>query len=432
VDSFRLPLSRLKALQFTGAGSTRVNTNNLPTAWNNLASLSILLLVRPSGTLAGNDQMCAKTASTLTPGWFFNLANASGALLFKQIYATTNLAYQSSTTLATNKWQWVAVTLNTAGGANAKVHIYTSANLWSPLVEVAYSSRTDPSGAVTDDSAQKIVWGNDNGNAHGWPGQIALGVFCPSAPLSLSELRAWQSNPFKTPRGAAISYRFGVDGRGAPRDFSGSANPGTLTGALAVEGPPLSQWQSQWPWVNAAAPGGFLPNWSVIKFIRWVRSRNVIIVLKRRDLLPGAPSVTFVASPRIRQAKAFYPLPKARLLIPSGPPGSLPIRRLVPMPFRQNTTYWRTRLLPRQNVPQPIVSLRLRLQRSFYPIRRGAIPIPGGTVQIQVPIAMPARRIFQRSYYAVFRGAVPGRQVLGPVYVAAAGTVTPGATGGTY
>ena len=87
--------------------------------------------------------------------------------------ATTGADYiTSDTPLAANTWKYFAFTFDSTAAAGSLIHIY-SGSLTSSIVESTYGTKTDGSGAVSTDSSQGFVIGNNSGALSAFQGRIA-------------------------------------------------------------------------------------------------------------------------------------------------------------------------------------------------------------------------------------------------------------------
>jgi hypothetical protein len=166
--------------------------------------------------------------------WY--LYNVDGAVSFIRGAATTNLQCVS----ASAAWvatEWRCVFLRWDGGGNARTDYTMYAGSLSAAVAsvgVSETGSSDGSGATT--SATAMYWGNRAAGDRAFDGRVARPFIVPWQ-MSLAEMDA---------------YRLGSVGvlfaHGRPRvflpyasakDLSGTGAHGTVTGAVAAEGPPI-------------------------------------------------------------------------------------------------------------------------------------------------------------------------------------------------
>ena len=189
-------------------------------------------------TFTASRQIASKGLSAGSRGWFIQL-NGTGGNYEVFFGGGTAMRYVTTNTpLKLNRWQYVAWTCDSSLGATLKAHIYTSPTLGSALVEATYSF-TEGATPAADSSADTYFWANLGSLASSLQGSIALGFYSPNVVLSLDELKNWQRRPFTPPRGCRLFTVMGHNGRGLVRDWSPTGgNTGTITGAVAAEGPP--------------------------------------------------------------------------------------------------------------------------------------------------------------------------------------------------
>lgn len=146
----------------------------------------------------------------------------------------------------------MAGTFTTAGGAGEVVNIYLG-DLSTVPTECTYGTATDGSGTVTDDSAANLWVGNNPGGTLAWQGRIAGVHFCDRV-LTLGEIqRQWMR--FDANANSRIISHLGFNGTGTQPDWSGSGNPGTVTGATVANHVP------------SGAPFGFNLGWQGLQVV---------------------------------------------------------------------------------------------------------------------------------------------------------------------
>jgi len=221
------------ALKFGTVASDRVDCAS-PTAFDNQTVYSFGMIAKTDSFSATFPALMGK--GTATTGWFLYQSNAANGNLVMDHTGATSLRYRSNNApLKVGRWQFLATTVDHAGGAGNEAHIYVSSDLLSPLSEVTYDTQTDI--ATPDaDAADPLAVGNDGGFSSAHLGSIVLAFFSPGVSLTRAELLEWQQNPLSPPRGCQGLWRIGHNGRGAVSDYSGQSNEGTITGAIPVEG----------------------------------------------------------------------------------------------------------------------------------------------------------------------------------------------------
>lgn len=226
------------ALRFGDAATTVVNCGTLgglnPTAisvmgWYYFNSLTV------------NRGLWSKTQGA-SP--FSNLfcrcgATADPSALGVRWTGTTAMAYTMTTArVTTGKWWFVGVTVNTAGGAGDKLHLYLG-DLWSPCVDEAMTVGNEGAG-LHDLSTFSFKIGNRDNGGDAFVGNIANTVIV-SRVLTKVDMISWQQalvagiGPSTPGIYAALgAWSLGSQGTMPVVDLSGRGNTGVVTGAFPV------------------------------------------------------------------------------------------------------------------------------------------------------------------------------------------------------
>ena len=218
--------SRPAALTFGGASTDNVNCGTAADI-TGFTRFSFGALLKPT-TFAVGNQVVSKDNVTSSRGWNLELLDTAGNMDFFW-FGGTSLQYNTSgNPLVLNRWQFVAVTVDTSLGAGLKAHIYVSANQNSQLLEVAYGTKTERVTPAADTTADPLTWGNVTPGTHIWQGQLALGWFAPGLVYSLQDLQRWQREPFRMLMGMTVFTVFDSTVNKL-RDRTGLGHDGTVT-----------------------------------------------------------------------------------------------------------------------------------------------------------------------------------------------------------
>lgn len=240
----------MAALDLTTAGINHGSAASL----DDLTAFTFLILIRADataqncglfgkGTAAGSNRRSLELRTSVTASAIFCIIDG----------ATTDHTAESVTNAyAQDVWTWIAATW--AGGDTAP-KIFTG-TLTSLLAEVSYSATNNGSGAPSSNAANDQLVGAFGGGTGVLNGRAAVAMIW-NRELTLQELQAQQFRPHRT-SGCVLYTRYGYDGTGTQRDFSGNGNTGTTSGASVVDGAPLPPpfgWDLGVPYaVSAAAP----------------------------------------------------------------------------------------------------------------------------------------------------------------------------------
>lgn len=226
------------ALTLGGATSDRI-TVTAAASINNLAAFAVIAWVFPT-TLTDLRMIYSKDNGTGSEV-FFGLNGTGGNVQIQVGRATSNAnAVSDDTPLsAANTWHCIAASWD--GSTAPKIY---RGSLTVAMVERTYlAGNTAGSGAQKDDSARDALWGND-GTTLAFQGRMAVAALFNRAP-TLAELQSWQFDP-RVLSGTVDLKHFGYNGTGTQLDFSGSANPGAVTGSAVGDHVPLRN-----PWRRA-------------------------------------------------------------------------------------------------------------------------------------------------------------------------------------
>lgn len=235
------------ALTFGAASSNRVDCGSAA-GIDELLTMTVLALVRPTALTSGRVIVAKKFDTNATAGWRLALQGTTGQLNFNRRHTSNATSYTSTDNLCApvDTWRWVAATYDEAGGAGARVNLYGAA-IHEMLAETGtYATSTNGTGASLADEAQSLIWSNytDNPSAS-FQGQMAFGMIV-NRVLTLGELWSLQFNP--RPISGCVNFmRFGWNGTSTQADMSGSGNAGTVTGASVA---------TAWAPIPALALGG--------------------------------------------------------------------------------------------------------------------------------------------------------------------------------
>jgi len=167
----------------------------------------------------------------------FQISGTDGDMAVVVARATTNAQYVvSGTPLTLNTPQLIALVYDSGAGANEVINIYTG-TLAVSASEVSYGSIEDGDGATLDDNFLDLHVGNDSGAILALQGDIShFSVF--NRAFSLNEVISWQWRP-RVSSGCGLFSIYGFNAAGTQPDWSGSNNPGTVTGATVTNHVPL-------------------------------------------------------------------------------------------------------------------------------------------------------------------------------------------------
>jgi hypothetical protein len=220
------------ALTFGAASSDRV-TVTAAGSINNLGSGGLTLIVwcYPT-TINAFKYLASKENGTANfEKEFTHNSNGQVSIFVKTsgTGATANTANTAGNKLTTNTWWYVALTLSS--GLVPRVYL---GSLTANAAEASYATQTTGTGSPSSDSSGNFVTGNDgNGSpTHAFLGRIAHVSYW-SRELSLGEIIAQQWRP-QMASGCVLMQHLGFAGTGTQPDYSGSNNPGTVTGATVT------------------------------------------------------------------------------------------------------------------------------------------------------------------------------------------------------
>lgn len=221
------------ALTFGAVTSDRVDCGSAA-GIDNLSPRTALLWVNIT-TLTNVRRFLQKGRSgDNTRGIVFFLSGTVGNLAVLADRATTDATYitNDAPLVTTSVWKCVAAVLDVAAGAGEIVQILTG-SLTTALVESAYGTATDGSGALNDDSAYNLVVGNDAeaAPATALQGAIAFAAYFTGA-IATATLEVYRQFPYLVKINAGIRARWSFLGTGTQYDSVGGNN-GTVTGATA-------------------------------------------------------------------------------------------------------------------------------------------------------------------------------------------------------
>jgi hypothetical protein len=228
------------ALTFGAVSSDAVNIGT-GASISNLNPLTYVAWVYPTSvaTSAGLLFMQKGRAASGGTRRAFSFAAAGNFLRFVADRATTDTDYiASSLALTDNTWHCIAATFSSAASAGEVVNLYCGM-LTTEMAETTYSTTTDGSGAVGDDSGLAMKIGNDGAAAStsAFKGRIACAAIF-NRVLTLGELQTWQFRP-RVLSGCVGFWAFGYNGTSTQPDWSGNGNAGTVTGATLSDHVPL-------------------------------------------------------------------------------------------------------------------------------------------------------------------------------------------------
>jgi hypothetical protein len=228
------------ALTFGAVNSDAVNIGT-GASISNLNPLSYIEWVYPTSvaTSAGLLFMQKGRAASGGTRRAFSFAAAGNFLRLTVDRATTDTDYiASSLALTDNTWHCIAATFNSAASAGEVVNLYCG-TLTAEMAETTYSTATDGSGAVGDDSGLAMKLGNDGAAAStsAFKGRIAIAAIF-NRVLTLGELQSWQFHP-RVMSGCVGFWQLGYNGTSTQPDWSGNGNNGTVTGATLSDHVPL-------------------------------------------------------------------------------------------------------------------------------------------------------------------------------------------------
>lgn len=182
---------------------------------------------------------------------FFDLNGSGGSAGNLEVVAdcsTTDAGYITSDTPFSggnlNKWHFVAVTWDSAGGAGQQINIYVG-NLTAAAAERAYGTTTDCVGSVVSPAGGQFTVGNraSPGSTNvAFQGRIAWASFW-NRTLTLAEIQQHQFRPFcNQTNGCVLFAEYGWAGTGTQPDLSGNGSNGTVTGATVANHVPKVRW----------------------------------------------------------------------------------------------------------------------------------------------------------------------------------------------
>jgi hypothetical protein len=207
-----------------------------------LSVFSVAMLMRPT-TLTTDKRIISKFVTVDLAGWLWELKSTDKFQFFVGRDTTNTTYLVSSPALTNNEWWQIVTTYDIA--ASPTTHIYMG-KLGGPLAEAGYTTATDGSGAIEDDSASGLHIGNlSSSSTAAFIGQIAtVAVF--NRVLTLGQSQALFADPtFGAMPGRVVYQELGFDGTGSQIDFSGNRNHGAVTGATVSGHPYRNTYQQQ-------------------------------------------------------------------------------------------------------------------------------------------------------------------------------------------
>lgn len=230
------------ALLFGGAATHRVESGASSTALANLDPCTYLMWAYPT-SLATNKSLVGK--GVVSQNLQVALRTTGDIDIFRH-RASTSLNYRSTgLAIAVNTWNLIAIQIDTASAQTGRIFRGLYPHI-DRMAEASYTISTAGSGALLDDSAGPIYWGNIFGSPPGSSlvGRLAVGAVFARL-LSIPEMIAWGLSALEdTPavmHGCRNLMYFGNEGAANVLDYSGYNNLGVVTGATLANGLALPQ-----------------------------------------------------------------------------------------------------------------------------------------------------------------------------------------------
>ena len=154
-----------------------------------------------------------------------------------QEFTTTWSDSLSTETLTVGVWYCVVATYTSS---DKKMRMYYG-SLSAPMVEMSYTTQTAGVGTIVETSVRVMVGSTTNGETNrDFDGRIEH-AFCDNRIWTLDEMEAFRQGQRPINTGSMIFY-WPLDSPTAAQaeDLSGNGYHGTVTGALAAEGPPVA------------------------------------------------------------------------------------------------------------------------------------------------------------------------------------------------
>src|SRR3990167_2178980 len=224
------------ALTFAEASTNSVNYG---TALGNVTALSMGFWFYPI-TLTQFNSITGLIGGANAPIVLFGTASGDQVRI-GWARATTNMIYISNNAaLTTNKWWFVGITADQAGGVGTLAHIYVG-DLTTLATERTYGTSQDGSGAFTSNSGIEYRIGDKGAASESGNFRMADHFVYPGVVLTQAQFQLLQYRPHLAPliSGLKLYTIPGLIGTGTQPDWSGTGNTGAVTGATVSDGPPL-------------------------------------------------------------------------------------------------------------------------------------------------------------------------------------------------
>jgi hypothetical protein len=225
------------SLELTAASTDRINHGTALGGWTvgswggwfyptTLTDFASFLFLSSTGGFQA-PSMSVRDTDDIGVGW----RRASGG---------TNLLYQTNNAgLTTNKWWFIAVTIDQGAAANSKVKIYVG-DLATLATERTYGTINEPL-TYTDNTGGTFYVGDNSVDSACVGGRYGGLMVWPSVVLTLAQIQAMQFHFRPLVAGCKLFAHYGLtaDASSTQPDFSGSGNTGAPTGAALAAHVPL-------------------------------------------------------------------------------------------------------------------------------------------------------------------------------------------------
>lgn len=227
------------ALSFTDNSGNNI-THGSDASIDNPTSGTLVFWLKLVNTSNTYREFFVKMNASGTLGWVIYRPGSAGSTLRFEWVGTSTLQIYTAASFLTTNWMFIAVVFNKSG-ANGDQKMYKG-SLTSAAVEATYGTQLVGSGHATD-AAETFRIGSRDGVNECMGMSLGFLAYYPNVVLSLEQIIAQQFNTdAPVVAGCKMFYHYGIHGAGGTgtqKDWSGSGNDGTLTGAAKIDHPPI-------------------------------------------------------------------------------------------------------------------------------------------------------------------------------------------------
>jgi hypothetical protein len=224
------------ALTFSG---TNLVTLTNSSSMNNLTAWTMIYWINPTtniGQLHRQSTTGFRRTAILNAN---DIANTVARSTSDDDYTVNNAS------LTTGQWTYLAFVYNSTASGNERFNVYKG-TITSIAAELTYSNTTNGSGTVSF-TGDVVLANRSTGNDPFLGAMAFVGQW--NRALTLDEIRQQQFRPRVT-SGCITFLHMGFGDTSTVRDWSGTGNNGTITGATYSAHPPIgapfAMWRATW------------------------------------------------------------------------------------------------------------------------------------------------------------------------------------------